>query len=134
VFNYDAAKGTMQEVQTVSTLPEGYTGSKSGAEIALDPSAKFLYASNRGHDSIAIFKVDAAKGTLTAAGNVPSGGKTPRNFAIDPTGNYLLAAHQDSNNVVEFKIDRQTGGLTPTGATLDVGAPVCVIFVSPAAH
>jgi 6-phosphogluconolactonase len=131
VFSYDAAKGTMQEVQTISTLPEGYTGAKSGAEIALDPSAKFLYASNRGHDSIAIFKVDAAKGTLTAAGNVSAGGKTPRNFVIDPTGNYLLAANQDSNNVVEFKIDRQTGGLTPTGVTLDVGAPVCVIFVSP---
>jgi len=132
VFSYDAAKGAMQEVQTISTLPDGYTGAKSGAEIALDPGGKFLYASNRGHDSIAIFKVDAAKGTLTAAGNVSAGGKTPRDFAIDPTGNYLLAANQDSNNVVEFKIDRQTGGLTPTGDTLDVGAPVCVIFVSTA--
>jgi len=134
VFSYDAARGSMHELQVISTLPEGYTGSKSGAEIAIDPTGKFLYASNRGHDSIAIFKVDAAKGTLTAAGNVPSGGKTPRYFVIDPTGNYLLAAHQDSNSVVEFKIDRQTGGLTPTGETLDIGAPVCVIFVSPAAH
>ena len=131
VFSYDSAKGTMQDVQTISTLPEGYTGSKSGAEIALAPGGQFLYASNRGHDSIAIFKVDAAKGTLTAAGNVPSGGKTPRYFGIDPTGNYLLAAHQDSAKVVEFKIDRQTGGLTPTGETLDIGSPVCVIFVRP---
>jgi 6-phosphogluconolactonase len=131
VFSYDAAKGTMQEVQTISTLPDGYTGTKSGAEIALHPSGKFLYGSNRGQDSIAIFKVDAAKGTLTAAGNVPAGGKTPRNFAIDPTGHYLLAANQDGNNVVEFRIDQQTGGLTPTGDTLDVGAPVCVLFVSP---
>ena len=131
VYNYDAAKGVMTEAQTISTLPADYTGQKSSAEIALHPSSKFLYASNRGHDSIAIFKVDAAKGTLTAAGNVPSGGKTPRNFAIDPTGNYLLTANQDSNKIVVFKIDQQTGGLTPTGDTLDVGAPVALLFVSP---
>jgi 6-phosphogluconolactonase len=74
--------------------------------------------------------VDAAKGTLTAVGNVPTQGKTPRNFAIDPTGSYLVAANQDSNNLVVFKIDRQTGGLTPTGDTIDVGAPVSVVFVS----
>jgi 6-phosphogluconolactonase len=131
VYSYDAARGTMQEVQTISTLPSDYTGAKACAEIALHPTGKFLYASNRGHDSIAIFKVDAAKGTLTAAGIVPSGGKTPRNFAIDPTGNYLLAAHQDSNNIVVFKIDQQSGGLTPTGDKYDVGSPVSLVFVSP---
>jgi 6-phosphogluconolactonase len=132
VMSYDAAKGTMQEVQTISTLPADYTGAKSSAEIALSPNSKFLYASNRGHDSIAIFKVDAAKGTLTSAGIVSSGGKSPRNFAIDPTGNYLLAANQDSNNIVVFKIDQQTGGLTPTGDKLDIGSPVSLLFVSPA--
>jgi len=130
VFSYDAAKGTMQQVQVISTLPENYTGTKSGAEIAIHPSSKFLYASNRGHNSITIFKVDAAKGTLTAAGNISTGGKTPRNFAIDPSGNYLLAANQDSSNIVIFKIDQQTGGLTPTGDTIEVGSPVSVVFVS----
>ena len=130
VFSYDAAKGTMQQVQVISALPEGYTGQKSGAEIAIHPSSRFLYASNRGHDSITIFKVDAAKGTLTMAGNVSVGGKTPRFFAIDPTGKYLLAANQDSNNIVVFKIDPQTGGLTPTGDTLEIGSPVSLVFVS----
>jgi 6-phosphogluconolactonase len=132
VFSYDAAKGTMQQVQIVSTEPEGYTGAKSGAEIAIHPSSKFLYASNRGDNTIAIFKVDAAKGTLTAAGYVPTGGKTPRNFVIDPTGNYLLVANQDSNNIVVFKIDQQTGGLKPTGDTYAVGFPVSLLFVSTA--
>ena len=132
VFSYDAAKGTMQQVQVISTLPAGYTGTKSGAEIALHPSSKFLYTSNRGHDSIAIFKVDTAKGTLTAAGTVPTGGKTPRNFAIDPAGNLLFAANQDSNSITVFKIDQQTGGLTPTGDKYDVGAPVSLVFVNSA--
>jgi 6-phosphogluconolactonase len=131
VLGYDAAHGAMQEVQTISALPADYSGpTKSGAEIALHPSGKFLYASIRGADVVAIFQVDAATGKLTAAGSVPSGGKTPRNFVIDPTGNYLLTAHQDSNKIVEFKIDRQTGGLTPTGDTIDIGSPVCLLFVS----
>jgi 6-phosphogluconolactonase len=130
VFSYDAAKGTMQQVQVISTLPQGYSGTKSGAEIALHPTSKFLYTSNRGHDSIAIFKVDRAKGTLTAAGTVPTEGKTPRNFAIDPTGNYLFAGNQDSNSMVAFKIDQQTGSLTPTGDKYELGAPVSIVFVS----
>jgi len=105
---------------------------KSGAEIAILPNSKFLYASNRVHNSITTFKIDAAKGTLTAAGNVPSGGKTPRGFVIDPTGHFLLAANQDSNNIVVFKIDQQTGGLTPTGDTIDIGSPVSLVFLSTA--
>jgi 6-phosphogluconolactonase len=128
VFSYDAAKGTLHAEQSLSTLPAGFTGTKSGAEIAIHPNSKFLYASNRGHDSIAIFHVDATKGTLTAAGTVPTGGKTPRNFAIDPSGKYLLAANQDSNNVVVFKIDQQTGALTPTGDTYEIGNPVSLVF------
>jgi 6-phosphogluconolactonase len=129
VYSYDAAKGVMKDVQTISTLPADYKGPKACAEIAIHPGSKFLYASNRGHDSIAIFKVDAARGTLTAAGHVPTGGKIPRNFAIDPTGNFLLAANEHSNNVVVFKIDPQTGGLTPTGDTLEIGSPVSLVFV-----
>jgi 6-phosphogluconolactonase len=130
VFSYDAAKGTMNQVQVISTLPTGFSGTKSGAEIILHPSWKFLYTSNRGHDSIAIFKVDAATGKLTFTGTAPTGGKTPRNFAIDPTGHYLLAANQDSDSIVTFKIDQETGGLTPTGDKYEVGAPVSLIFVA----
>jgi len=131
-FSYDADKGTMRAIQVISQLPEGYTGPKSGAEIALHPNSKFLYTSNRGHNSIAMFKVDPAKGTLLFAGTVPTEGKTPRNFAIGPTGNYLFAANQDSNNVVAFKIDPQSGNLTPTGEKYDVGFPVCLVFLSTA--
>jgi 6-phosphogluconolactonase len=130
VFSYDAANGAMSQVQSISTLPDGYTGTKSGAEIALHPSQKFLYTSNRGHDSIATFKVDAAKGTLTFTGTVPTGGKTPRNFMIEPAGNLLYAANQDSDSITVFKIDLQTGGLTPTGDKYDVGAPVSLVFRS----
>jgi 6-phosphogluconolactonase len=119
-------------VQVISTLPEGYTGTKSGAEIALHPNSQFLYTSNRGHDSIAEFKVDAAKGTLVFLGTTPTEGKTPRNFVIDPSGNYLFAANQDSNSIVAFKIDQENGALTPTGDRYEVGAPVSLLFVSTA--
>jgi 6-phosphogluconolactonase len=132
VLSYDAAKGIMTEVQTVSTLPAAYSGQKSCAEIRLHPSGKFLYASNRGHDSIAVYTVDAAKGTLTSVGHVPTGGKTPRGFAIDPTGRFLVAANQGSNSIVTFKIDQATGNLTRTGDTFEVGSPVDVLFAAPA--
>ena len=130
-FAYDAAKGTLTEFQTIGTLPQGTAPSTkySTAEVQAHPSGKFLYVSNRGHNSITTFTVDAQTGRLTAAGNVPSGGKTPRNFRIDPTGTWLLAAHQDSDNVVEFKIDPQTGALTPSGVSVTVGSPVCVKFL-----
>ena len=129
-FQYDAAKGSMTEVQTLTTQPEPFTGAKSGAEIAVHPNGKFLYASNRGPDSIAIFRIDEKTGKLTALERVPTQGKTPRNFAIDPTGKYLFAANQDSDNVVVFRLDPATGHLTPAGNVLDVGAPVCVVFAA----
>jgi 6-phosphogluconolactonase len=127
-YRYDAKDGTLAELQTISTLPAGYTGAKSGAEIAIHPSGKFLYASNRGHDSIAVFRVDPAKGTLTAAGHVPTQGRTPRNFAINPSGAFLLAANQDSGSIVEFRIDRNTGALAPTGIAVQVPFPVSIVF------
>src|SRR5204862_2197807 len=100
-FRYNAAGGTLEELQTITTLPAGYAASnKSTAEIAVHPSGKFLYGSNRGPDSIAIFAIDASKGTLTAGDIVPTQGKTPRNFAIDPSGAFLFAANQDSDNIV----------------------------------
>jgi 6-phosphogluconolactonase len=127
-FRYDAGRGSLQELQTLSTLPQGFTGNNSTAEIAVHPNGKFLYASNRGHDSIAIFQIDRANGTLTAAGQVSTQGKTPRSFAIDPTGAYLLAANQDSASVVVFRIDQKTGGLMPIGTVLEIPAPVCITF------
>ncbi len=128
VFRYDAPHGSLSEIQTVSTLAGPFKGEKSGAEIALHPNGKFLYASTRGPDTIALFAVDSLKGTLTAAGRFSSGGKTPRHFAIDPTGTYILAENQDSNNIVEFRIDQKTGSLQSTGAVIASAAPVCIIF------
>ncbi|HLK65299.1 MAG TPA: lactonase family protein [Bryobacteraceae bacterium] len=130
-FSYDSGKGELHQLQTISMLPPDFTGTKAAAEIAVHPSGKFVYASNRGHDSIVIYSVDPSKGTLTAVDYVPTQGKNPRNFAIDPTGNYLFAANQDTANVVVFRIDTKTGRLTPTGDRLDVPFPVCVAF-SPA--
>ena len=94
----------------------------------MHPSGKFLYGSNRGHDTIAVFAIDEKSGKLTLRENQPTQGKTPRNFGIDPTGAFLLAANQDSDNVVVFRIDAKTGRLTPTGQSVEVGKPVCVKF------
>ena len=130
-FRYDASRGSLEQFQTVPMLPAPVKGN-SGAEIAVHPNGKFLYASNRGADSIAVFGVDPIKGTLTVLDHVSTKGKTPRSFAIDPTGAYLLSAHQDSDNIVVFRIDPGTGIPKATGEVLEAGAPVCVIFV--AAH
>lgn len=125
-FSYDPATGALQSLQTVSTLPAGFKKANAAAEVRVHPSGKFLYGSNRGHDSIAIFSIDPATGLLTPIGDQPTGGKTPRSFNIDPTGTYLLAANQDSDTVVVFRIDLQTGLLTPTGHVAAVPTPVCV--------
>ncbi len=127
-FTYDAQRGALEEIQTLSTLPEPVKGN-STAECQVHPSGKFAYVSNRGHDSIAIFTIDQATGKLTAAGHTKTGGKTPRNFGIDPTGQFLLAANQGTNDVFVFRIDQTTGALTPTGQSIKVGSPVCVKFV-----
>jgi 6-phosphogluconolactonase len=131
-FNYDRNRGELKEIQTLSTLPEEVKGD-STAEVQVHPSGKFVYGSNRGHNSIAIFQVDDKTGRLTAAGHQPTGGKTPRNFGIDPTGRYLLAANQDSDTITVFRIDPKSGKLTPTGQKVDVPRPVCVKFVTVAA-
>jgi 6-phosphogluconolactonase len=129
-YSYDAAKGAFQELQTETTLPKDFTGGSSTAEIAVHPNGRFLYGSNRGHDTIARYSLDPAKGTMTYIENVPTLGKTPRCFAIDPSGNFLIAVHEASDSAVVFKIDPKTGGLTPTGQTLEVGAPVALQFLS----
>lgn len=130
-FDYDAEHGVLKEIQTLPTLPSGVEvkPSDSTAEVQVHPSGKFLYGSNRGNDSIAIFAIDATTGRLTPVGHQPTQGKTPRNFAIDPTGRFLLAANQDSGTIVVFRIDPATGKLDPTGQSIEVKSPVCLKFI-----
>jgi 6-phosphogluconolactonase len=129
-FAYDAAKGALQALQTVSTLPAGFGGASTAAEVALTPDGRFLYASNRGDDSLAQFSV-AGDGRLTAAGHFPAGGRTPRHFAIEPSGRFMLVAHQGSNSIAILRVDGATGRLSPTGAALSLSKPVCVLPVAP---
>ena len=130
VLSNDSNLGTLHRLQTISTLPKSFTGQNDDAEIQMYPSGKFLYASNRGSDTITVFAVDSSKGTLTPIEYTPTQGKIPRSFGIDPTGKFLFAENQKSDNVVVFAIDAKTGHLTPTGKVLDVGSPVCVKFLN----
>jgi 6-phosphogluconolactonase len=130
VFRYDSAAGTLQPLQTTSSLPKAFSGKDESAEIQVHPSGKFLYASNRGHDSIAVFTIDAHKGTLTPVEYVSTKGAGPRHFEIDPTGAMLFAANEKSDNIVVFRINLQSGRLTPTGKVLEISQPVCVKFVA----
>lgn len=131
VFAYDAATSAMTEQQTISTLPVGdvYSDKNSCAEIAVHPSGKFVYGSNRGHDSIVVFSVDVKTGKLTLVQHESAQGKTPRHFAIDPSGRWLIAENQNSDSVVVFGIEATTGKLKRTDQTLSVGSPVCAVFV-----
>ena len=122
-------KQAFRPVQSVPMLPAGFSGRNDAAEIALHPGGKFLYASNRGHDSFAVYSVNQKDGTLTQVEIVPTGGKEPRNFVIDPTGRFLLAENQNSNDIVEFRIDQATGRLTTTGETLRTPSPICISFL-----
>lgn len=126
---YDPAAGAMKAVQRISTLPAGYQGTNSTAEVVVHPEGRLLFGSNRGHDSIAIFTIDPGTGALTAAGHQPTGGKTPRNFAIDPTGAYLLAANQQSDTITVFRIDRARARLAPVGRPVPVPRPVCLRMI-----
>jgi 6-phosphogluconolactonase len=125
-FRYDADSGSLQEIQTLSTLPEGVTGSSTCAEVQISPSGKFLYGSNRGHDSIVIYAIDEADGTLTCVGHESTQGRTPRHFAVSPDGEFLLAANQDTDNLVSFRIDPASGMLRATDHSVSVPTPVCV--------
>jgi 6-phosphogluconolactonase len=129
-FRWDAKKGVLNTIQTVTTLPADFNGVTHTAEVLVHPSGKFLYCSNRGHDSLAVFAVNSENGTLSPRGHVSTQGKTPRNFNFDPTGQYLFAANQNTHNVVIFRVNQETGALTPTGKELEMGAPVCVRFVA----
>jgi 6-phosphogluconolactonase len=129
VFGYDAVLGTLNDQQTVSTLPDGFEDTSYCADIHFSQPGRFLYGSNRGHDSIAIFQVDPESGTLTLIGHQSTLGKFPRNFGLAPNGDYLLAANQDSNNIFAFAVDQHTGQLSPTGHEVQVPAPVCILWL-----
>lgn len=123
---YDSKRGALRPQQTISTLPAGYSEASFCADVHVSPSGKFLYGSNRGHDSIVVFAIDKRSGELTLVEHVSTGGKWPRNFTTDPTGTFLLAANQKSDSVVTFRIDPTTGRLKPTGHSAEVPTPVCL--------
>ncbi len=128
-YAFDAARGTLRELQTLPTLPQGFAGESTCAEVQAAPSGRFLYGSNRGHDSIAIFALDPDEGTMTVVGHESTRGKIPRNFTLSPDGTFLAAANQDSDNVVMFRVDPEKGTLTPTGSVVEAGTPICVKFL-----
>jgi len=128
-MSFDALTGRLTEIQSIPTIPVEPEATMSTAEILVHPSGNFVYGSNRGHDSIAVFTIDKKTGKLARAENEPTQGKTPRNFGISPDGKWLVAANQNSDSLVVFKIDGKTGTLTPTGQKLDAPMPVCVRFL-----
>jgi 6-phosphogluconolactonase len=130
VYSWDSNQGKLLPLQTVSTLPPGYKGINTSAEVRIHPNGRFLYASNRGPDDLAIFEINSAAGTLTPVGYQSTQGKAPRDFRIDPTGQFLFAANQDSDSVVIFRINAETGQLTPTGDVLNIPTPICVTFLA----
>ncbi len=128
VMHYDKETGVLKPIESVSALPKGYKETSYTSEILVHPSGKFLYGSNRLHDSIAIFSIDETTGRIKLLGTEPTQGKYPRNFNIDPSGNFMLVANQNGDTIVAFRINTVTGHLTPTGQTLSLGNPVCIKF------
>jgi 6-phosphogluconolactonase len=128
-FRYDAAKGTLTAFESLSTLPRDFSGTSYCADVHVSQSGRFLYGSNRGHNSIVVFAIDPHSARLTLVEHVSTGGNWPRNFVIDPSGRFLLVANQRSDNVVTFRIDAQTGRLTPTGQVTEIPVPVCLQFL-----
>jgi 6-phosphogluconolactonase len=128
-FSYNAAQGTLFEFQILSTLPTDFSARNDDAEITVHPNGKWLYASNRGRDTIAVFSISSSDGSLTHVGEFPTGGKEPRHFAIDPTGQYLLAENQNSNSIATFQIDQTTGSLKQVSLENDIPSPVCLTFL-----
>lgn len=128
-FSYNGREGTLTEIETVSTLPSDFSGTSFCADVHVSPSGKFLYGSNRGHNSIVVFAIDQRTGKLTLVEHVSTEGNWPRNFTIDPSGAFLLVANQRSDNVVVFSIDPRTGQLKPTGVNEQIPSPVCLKFL-----
>jgi 6-phosphogluconolactonase len=130
-LSFDATSGALEHLQSVPTLPDDFAGDSTCAHIDVHPCGRFVYVSNRGHDSIAIHRVDARSGKLTCVGHAQTRGRTPRSFGIDPGGRFLFAANQDSDCIVAFRIDSDTGALRAIGEAVRVPTPVCVKFLSP---
>jgi len=129
-YAYDSNRGLLEALQMISTLPEEYSGPNLAADLHLTPDGRFLFGSNRGHDSIACYEVDQGTGRLNNVAFIQTQGRTPRGFAIDPSGRYLLAANQDSHNIVIFRIDRDKAKLVPTGHVARIPSPVCIKFAA----
>jgi 6-phosphogluconolactonase len=129
VIQCDLGKGYLRVIQTISTLPPGFEGPSTCAEIQISPSGRFLYGSNRGHDSIVLCGIDEQEGTLDLLGHESTRGRTPRHFAVSPGGELLLVANQDSDNLVSFRLDPLSGELLSTGHVAQVQTPVCVAFL-----
>jgi 6-phosphogluconolactonase len=127
-LSYNGRAGTLKVLEVISTLPDDFEGSSTCSHVEVSPSGAFLYGSNRGHDSIVIYKIDQRTGRLALVGYETSQGRTPRNFAVDPMGEFFLVANQDSDSIVPFRIDQKTGRLKATGQIVKVGTPVCVRF------
>lgn len=128
VYEYDTTTGALEQIQLLSTLPDGFTGRNTTAEVWVHPSGRFLYGSNRGHSSIVGYAIDQSSGLLSPIGWTPTGGQTPRYFGLDPSGSRLYACNQNDHNIVAFMVDQATGTLTPTGQSIETGSPVTIVF------
>ena len=128
VYDYDAQTGALIRKQLISTLPDEFTGANTTAEIAVHPSGRFLYGSNRGHNSIVTCAIDQTSGLLTVTGWTPSGGDRPRYFGLDPSGTRLYACNERGHNIVAFRVDQETGALTLIGQVAETGSPVTIVF------
>jgi len=130
-FAYDSVSGALKEIQTITTLPKDFNGSNTCAEVCVHPGGKFVYGSNRGHDSIVVYRVDLTDGTLTYVEHETGNIKTPRNFNIDPTGKFCLVANQGGDSVIVFRVNNKSGALEPTSHKVSIAKPVCVRFLGP---
>ena len=130
-YSWDPERGAATSINTLSTLPSTYTGINTTAQVVVSPDGRFVYASNRGHNSIAVFSINQNTGAITYVGEHWTFGQTPRNFNIDPSGNFLYVGHQDTDNITSFKVDRTTGRLEMMGNLLGTGQPVCIVFLAP---
>src|SRR5262249_22550146 len=127
-YAFDAERGGLEPLQVISTLPDGFEGRNSTAEIHVSPDGRFVYVSNRGHDSIAIFAADREDRSVTSIGWESTQGRTPRYFGLDPAGRFLYACNQNSDTIVTFRRDAESGGLTPTGQVIQNNTAVCIAF------
>jgi 6-phosphogluconolactonase (cycloisomerase 2 family) len=129
-YRFDTERGTLSPFQILTTLPDTFVGNSRASEIAVAPNGRFLYTSNRGHDSIAIFAIDAENGRVSHVAWQSAEGRTPRFFALDPSGRFLFVANEDSDTIVAFEADAVTGKLTPSGNAVHTGSPVCIVFAA----